>query len=790
MIRNSTLDPAVLGRVLILQSALEAAPDSKRLLEMVARGLAELPGVEACAICLEGSIQRSDSSGSQGCPSRQPGASPAASCRLRCPFPPEEGWNRIELRTQRHDYGAVLLKARDPAALAPYLPFAANTANLVALHMENEQIAAELRDLNRGLDHQVREREATYRALVTSLPDVVARLDLEGRHLFVSDNFKETFGFDPAGFIGKTYREIGIPEPDCRRWEAAIQEVLRSASKVEWELTVPGEDSEPRVFNTRVVPECGGHGEVLSILAIVREMTAQRRLEQDYRTLFREILDGLSLHEVVRDARGESIEFRFVSVNPAFESITGLRTEEVAGKQIAEVFPVAGRRWTPAFQQAALTGGAAVFEEYLEGPGKHVRITVFRLATGHLACLVRDITEATRAEEVKARLEAQLLQVQKMESIGRLAGGIAHDFNNLLTIINGYSHMALSELSLADPLRPNLIEIQKAGDRAASLTRQLLAFSRKQVLRPTALDLDRVIEEMHPMLARLMGEDVGVNLHLASGGALVHADPHQLEQVIVNLAANARDAMPDGGTLKLETAVLERHDPQAGIRPGRYIRLTVSDSGVGMDEETRKRIFEPFFTTKDVGRGTGLGLSVVQGIVTQSGGEIEVGSQAGLGTTFTIYLPALAGILPAATLPGSIPVSGAAGETVLLVEDEAGVRRYAAMVMNAEGYRVIQAGDPVEALRHCDIEPGPIDLVLTDVVMPGMSGPELVRRIQQRRPGIKALFMSGYTDAVTVRHGIAERGLKFIHKPFTPKELGDRIRMALATHTEPDGVDA
>ena len=351
-------------------------------------------------------------------------------------------------------------------------------------------------------------------------------------------------------------------------------------------------------------------------------------------------------------------------------------------------------------------------------------------------------------------MEAKLQQAQKMESIGRLAGGVAHDFNNLLTVINGYSQLLLGKLSAGDPMRANIEEIHKAGDRAAGLTRQLLAFSRKQVLELRVLDLNHVVEEMRPMLMRLVGEDVEVRVELNAEAGMVRADPHQLEQVVMNLVVNSRDAMPGGGTLLIETAGVEWDESYSQshleARAGRYVMLAVSDNGVGMDEETRQRIFEPFFTTKGVGQGT----------------------------TFKIYLPALAEAAADAGQPEAVPALGGK-EAVLVVEDQAEVRNYAAAVLKAYGYHVTTAENAGEALLLGERDGERIDLLLTDVVMPNVSGRELAARMEKLQPAIKVLFMSGYTGNVIVHHGILEKGSEFIQKPFSPEQLAGKVRAVL-----------
>ena len=378
-----------------------------------------------------------------------------------------------------------------------------------------------------------------------------------------------------------------------------------------------------------------------------------------------------------------------------------------------------------------------------------------------------------------------------MESIGRLAGGVAHDFNNLLTVINGYSRLLLDSLEAGDPLRDDLEEIHKAGERAAGLTQQLLAFSRKQILQPRVLDLNRVVGEMRPMLARLMGEDVEVCVKLPAEATTICADPHQLEQVLMNLAVNSRDAMPHGGKFSIETGFVECGESHVQSRPGAqagpYVMLAVSDTGVGMNEETLGHIFEPFFTTKEVGKGTGLGLSTIHGIVEQSGGYVEAESELERGTTFKIYMPRVVDAQADSGRPEAVPASGGK-ETVLVVEDQAEVRRYTAIALKAYGYQVIQAENADEALLLGERESERIDLILTDVVMPSLSGRELADRLKERWPGIKVLFMSGYTDDTIVHHGVLQKDVEFIQKPFSPAQLAIKVREMLAAPGGPAGM--
>jgi len=411
------------------------------------------------------------------------------------------------------------------------------------------------------------------------------------------------------------------------------------------------------------------------------------------------------------------------------------------------------------------------------------------------ARLVSAVKRALREAEERAerkKLEEQLRQAQKMEAIGQLTGGIAHDFNNMLTVIIGYSELMLQRLKADDPLRSEVEQVKEAGVRASLLTRQLLAFSRKQVLQPRVLDLNAVLTNMDRMLQRLIDENIDLVTMPSPGLGRVLADPGQIEQVIMNLAVNARDAMPQGGKLTIETANVELDDAYArehvSVKPGPYVMLAVSDTGCGMDAETQARIFEPFFTTKEPGKGTGLGLSTVYGIVKQSGGDIWVYSEPGRGTTFKIYLPWVEGAVETVE-PGVAPARDVRGsETILLVEDDVGIRRLVRQVLAERGYWVLEAIHGKHAIEIGEQHTVPIHLLVTDVVMPGMSGRELAERLKLSRPNMKVLFMSGYTDKAIVHHGELDPGTAFLQKPFTPDALARKVREVLDSPPGRQGV--
>jgi two-component system cell cycle sensor histidine kinase/response regulator CckA len=386
-----------------------------------------------------------------------------------------------------------------------------------------------------------------------------------------------------------------------------------------------------------------------------------------------------------------------------------------------------------------------------------------------------------RAEKALRLSEEQLRQSQKMEAVGRLAGGVAHDFNNLLSVILTYVEIAVGSLNEGDSLREDLVEVHKAASRAAELTRQLLLFSRQQPVETKVLDLNEVLRGLEKMIRRIVGEDVDMALLPPHESGRVKADPSYIEQVIMNLVVNARDAMPTGGKLTIETenvVVDDELSAQMNMAPGSYVLIAVSDSGEGMTPEVQARIFEPFFTTKPRGKGTGLGLSTVFGIVEKSGGKIWVYSEVGVGTTFKIYLPRVDAAVDVLTTAAT-PVALQGTETILVVEDDDQVRTVAVSILTRFGYHVLSAHLPDEAVRVCEAYPGKIDLLLTDVVMPQMSGPELVKRLRSFRSDMKVICMSGYTDDSVIRHRVADAGLAFVQKPITPRLLATKVRAVL-----------
>ena len=630
----------------------------------------------------------------------------------------------------------------------------------------------------------VRESEAEYRRLFEHMSEGFAHCRMiytdgqptDFEYLTVNPAFEALTGLRDV--VGRRVTEVipGIRETDAQLFEL-YGRVASGGKREKVEVFV---EALRMWFSISVYSPARDYFVAIFDVITGRKETELALIESDRR--FRGMLEAVDLAAFILDTDG-----RITFCNDCLLKALGWERDELIGQNwFDRCVPDADREQRRA-QFFSTLDRAEMTIHHLSSV--HARNGRERLFSWHqtllrgpegevvgIATIGRDVTE-------QRMLEDQLRQSQKLESVGRLAGGIAHDFNNLLTVINGYSDLTLKRLDPRDPLHASLTEIRKAGGRAAELTRQLLAFSRKQIIDPKPLDLNRLITENRNMFGRLIGEDIELVTHLGPEPGLILADAGQFHQVLMNLIVNARDAMPSGGRLRIETtnAQLDQEfvKTHPGTHEGDYVLLTVADTGVGMDEATRQQIFEPFFTTKGEGAGTGLGLSTVYGIVQQGGGWIDVETATGEGTTFTIGLPRTT----AASLPEKIsPVPRAAArgtETVLLVEDQDDVRQLALKALQSNGYRVLEAKNGGEALMILDRHEGPLDLVLSDVVMPGMSGRELAERLKLTRPDLRVLYMSGYPNEVLAKRGIMEPGIDWIAKPFGPDELSTRVRAAL-----------
>ena len=594
----------------------------------------------------------------------------------------------------------------------------------------------------------------------------------------VNSTFTALLGWSREEVIGRTAAEVGmVSGPAAAELHAQIGQ-RRSVQGSELAVTTRDGSVRHILLGAQIVDlDSGTH-----VITTFVDITERKRAEESMReseARFRELAETIRDVFWITDVENE----RLLYVSPAYESVYGRPCASLHADPRSWLDAVHPEDRDRIRSVAAARRSHGFDHEYRllrsDGDVRWIRDRAFPVrgadgAIERIVGLASDVTDRKAAE-------MQMHQAQKMESIGRLAAGIAHDFNNILTVINGVAELAGSELG-DGPLRDDIAAIRQAAMRATGLTRQLLAFSRQQVLKPEVLRLNAVVEEVEGLLCRVLGEDIRVEVRLDPDVRSVLADPGQIHQVILNLAINSRDAMPQGGVLSIETrsvivseAGARRHP---GLSPGRYSVLVLTDTGAGMDAATRQRLFEPFFTTKAPGKGTGLGLATVHGIVKQSGGEIEVESEAGSGTTFTIYLPESES---AAEHHGDAPVASAAhgAECLLIVDDDAGVRAMTRRVLERQGYHVIQADDGAEALALMEQCGDTVDLLLTDVVMPGMSGIDLARRLREARPSLRVLFISGYSEDAVDRHGVLGESMKFLAKPYSVSGLLQEVREAL-----------
>jgi PAS domain S-box-containing protein len=624
-----------------------------------------------------------------------------------------------------------------------------------------------------------------FRALIDQSHDGIEVIDPEtGRFLDVNETACRAHGYTRDELLALSIPDVA-PAADPAAWARTLEELRRLGSRLHigWHRRKDGSlfPVEVNVAYVRLNRDY--------IVAVVRDVTerklaeeAARQSEERLRQAVRVSHLGIFDHDHRTDAVYWSPEERALH---GWEAARAPTLDEF----VAMLHPEDRPRIAAAIRRAHDPAGDGTFdvEQRIIRPDGEVRWLVTRSQTffegeGDARRPLRTVGAVLDVTALK-RLEEQLRQALKMEAVGQLAGGVAHDFNNLLTVINGSSELALHRMRQDDPSRGLIAAILEAGERAAALTRQLLAFSRKQVLQPKVLDVNALLSELSELLLRLIGADIGLRLEAGPALGLVKVDPGQFEQAVINLAVNARDAMPGGGRITIETRNVELDESCAGqlpdARPGRYVLVAVSDTGHGMDAATRARIFEPFFTTKGPGRGTGLGLAMVYGFVKQSGGHIEVNSAVDAGTTFKVYLPRTEKPAPADRTPQDRDKVPKGTETILLAEDQDAVRTFARHILLAEGYTVLEARDGEEACRLARERQGPIHLLITDMVMPRMGGQQLADLLARDRPSLRVLFVSGYADDTMTRTGVPRARSAFLQKPYSPDQLAQKVREVL-----------
>ena len=624
---------------------------------------------------------------------------------------------------------------------------------------------------------ELEKRQQEFQTLVENLPDIIVRMDANLRITYASPRVSK---LGIAEYAGKTWEEAGLPHTISALIRQKAVAALQSGAERRFEFRV-STGSQPAIFEGRIIPEPHGGG-AISLLAIMSDISRRKQIEamvreseERFRNAFSHAATGIAIADP---------DQRLISVNKAYAALTGYSEAELIGRRFLDITHpddiepqraalvdlIAGRRASVVLEKRYIRKDSSIV---------WARNSISRQLAGgavNLVSICEDITERKKAEADRQRLHEQLLHAQKMEAVGRLAGGIAHDFNNLLTVILGYGAIVRRKLEEGE-LAGHVDQILSSADRAASLTNQLLAFSRKQMLQPRRINLNDELRSMEEMIRRLIGEDVNLVIDLDPELGAVQADPGQIGQVIMNLAVNARDAMPAGGTLTITTQNSWVANTAGDVQA--VATVTVTDTGIGMSNEVRKKIFDPFFTTKEIGKGTGLGLPMVLGIVEQSGGSIEVSSEVGEGSSFSIRLPHC-GVTQDPEAPVRAPEFEAAAARILLVEDEQAVRRLAAQILADAGYQVRTASRGVQALEIAAAED--IDLLVTDVVMPVMNGPEVAAAIRKLQPETPVLFMSGYSEHPAILHSGADAGhpAAFVQKPFTADQFLAAVVEALA----------
>jgi len=683
--------------------------------------------------------------------------------------------------------------AHSVASLTEESPLPTPRQNIFEIEKVRSRLLAAT-EAKRSSEEELRKSEALYRSLFEG-SNVAKSMTLPTGEIRANKAFCDLLGYRQDEMRNKTWQALTPPEE--------IESILIRLAPI-----FAGEKDGTR-FTKRYIhkddstiwadvsvavqrdPDGQPHHFITTIVDITELKKAEAELiesERRYRSLFENMTAGFELFEVVQDDDGVPIDLVILAANKFFDITTGLNIQSVTGKRLTHVLPGIEKDaadWIGTFGKVALTGEPHQFEQRSELLGHHYSIMAYQAGPKLCAVTFIDITDHVKSEEEREKLLAQLHQAQKMEAVGKLAGGVAHDYNNMLSVIIGNAELGLKNSAPDAPIRNNLDQILAAALRSSDITRQLLAFARKQTIAPKVLDLNKAVKTTLKFLKQLLGEHIDLTWHPKPDIWPVKIDPTQLDQILTNLCVNARDSIADVGKMTVETDCVSldqaycRDHP--GFIPGNFVVLTVSDDGCGMDRETIHHIFEPFYTTKKEGEGTGLGLATVFGIVKQNNGFINVYSEPEKGTTFRIYLPQHEGGI---NIKGTVfkdAVARGQGEMVLVVEDEPSILQMTSRLLQDLGYQVLTADSPAKALAHAKTHGTELRLLLTDVVMPKINGRDLAQQLKQISPHLKCLYMSGYTANVIAHHGVLEDGIQFLHKPFSTFDLSIKVREALAS---------
>lgn len=672
-----------------------------------------------------------------------------------------------------------------------------NTTRIIEMTsklMPNGNYQSILRDVTetKEKEAQLYNEKKLFELVIENLPVMLFLKEAkELRFILMNKTGEKLIGYTKEQLLGKNDYDF-FPKEQADFFTKKDKDTLNNKKAVNiTEEYIQTKNQGERILKTLKVPVLDDVGEPKYLLGFSLDITenkkteiALRNSEEKYRLLFEYMSAGFALHEIIFDEKNNPIDYRFLEINTAFEKLTGKTQKEIVGRTVKEIMPNTEDYWIQTYGKVATTGIPVSYQNYSQELNRYFDVKAFSPSKNKFAVIFNDITDIKLAEEEKDRMKEQLAQKQKMESIGSLAGGIAHDFNNMLGVILGHTDMAIKKTDKKQSIFNSLQEIRKAAKHSAELTKQLLTFARKQTTSPKIIDINEAIQEMMSMLQQLIGENIFLAWFPGKNIGMVKIDPSQFDQIITNLCINAKEAITNTGKITIETSVAsfdeEYCKQHTNHLPGNYVQLIFNDNGSGMDESILSKIFEPFFTTKGVGKGTGLGLATVYGIVKQNKGFINVFSKVGSGTTFKVYLPRFTKQdISSNNKENKVQIQNKNIQNnqinILLVEDEPMVMEMTTTMLEIQKYNVIPAKSPEEAIKIAENNSNKIDILITDLIMPKMNGKELAEKILSSHPNTKCLFMSGYTADVIAKHGVLEEDINFIEKPFTMEELSNKI---------------